>query len=88
MSETKNEAMNAEIQNIKEQKELPDLSFEEAMKRLEEIAGKLENGQASLDESLSLYEEGIRLVRFCNEKLNLAEQKIRILDPTANGAPD
>lgn len=59
-----------------------ELSFEEAMMRLEEIAGKLENGQATLDESLSLYEEGIALVRLCNEQLTNAEQKLRVLDPS------
>lgn len=64
------------------------LSFEEAMKRLEEIANKLENGQVSLDESLALYEEGIALVRCCNEKLDRAEQKIRILDPNASTFED
>ena len=63
-------------------------TFEEAMKRLEEIANKLENGQASLDESLALYEEGIKLVRYCNEKLDHAEQKIRILDPNTSGTED
>ena len=65
-----------------EQNTVPALSFEEAMKRLEEIAGMLENGKATLDESLSLYEEGIALIRHCNEKLLGAEQKIRTLDPS------
>ncbi|MBO5270599.1 MAG: exodeoxyribonuclease VII small subunit [Clostridia bacterium] len=60
-----------------------DLPFESAMKRLEEIAGKLENGQATLDESLALYEEGIALIRHCNEQLNSAEQKVRMLNLTA-----
>ena len=50
-----------------------DLPFESALKRLEEIAGKLENGQATLDESLALYEEGIALIRHCNEQLNSAD---------------
>ncbi len=56
------------------------LCVEDAMKRLEEIAGKLENGQASLDDSLSLYEDGIALVRYCANKLDTAEQRIRTLD--------
>ena len=56
------------------------LPFESAMKRLEEIAEKLENGQASLDDSLALYEEGIALVRHCTNKLDTAEQRIRTLD--------
>ena len=61
-----------------------DLPFESAMKRLEEIAGKLENGQATLDESLALYEEGIALIRHCNEQLNSAEQKVRVLNLSAS----
>lgn len=61
-------------------KTLSVLSFEDAMKRLEEIAEKLENGQASLDDSLALYEEGIALIRHCTGKLDTAEQKIRTLD--------
>ena len=65
-----------------EQNKYTALSFEEAMKRLEEIAGLLENGKATLDESLSLYEEGIALIRHCNEKLLGAEQRIRTLDPS------
>lgn len=59
--------------------ETSSISFEEAMKRLEEIANKLENGQATLDESLLLYEQGIALIRLCTEKLDRAEQKIRVL---------
>lgn len=74
----------AEKTVAKKTKTTPTLSFEDAMKRLEEIANKLENGQVPLDESLSLYEEGIALVRFCNDKLDKAEQKIRVLNLTDN----
>ncbi|MBR2907292.1 MAG: exodeoxyribonuclease VII small subunit [Clostridia bacterium] len=70
----------ADKPTLKKSKITSTLSFEDAMKRLEEIASKLENDQVSLDESLSLYEEGIALVHFCNEKLDKAEQKIRVLD--------
>ena len=44
-------------------------TFESAIARLEEIVRSLESGSAPLDESLALYEEGVKLVRFCNEKL-------------------
>lgn len=54
-------------------------SFEEAMARLEEIVRLLENGKSSLDDSLSAFEEGISLVKYCNAKLTDAEQKVRIL---------
>ena len=51
-------------------------NFEEALQRLDEIVGLLEKGDAPLDESLALYEEGVGLVRFCNEKLKSARQKV------------
>ena len=54
-------------------------TFEQAVERLEEIVKALEAGRAGLDETLRLYEEGIALVRECNEKLDGAEQKIKTL---------
>ena len=51
-------------------------SFEEAMKRLEEIVRLLENGQFSLDESIKLYEEGVALVNAANTLLTSAKQKL------------
>lgn len=61
-------------------------SFEEAISRLEEIVKSLENGTAQLDKSLSLYEEGIRLVRLCNSKLDQAELKISVLQKGEDGS--
>ncbi len=55
------------------------ISFEEAMKRLEEIADILENGAQSLDETIVLFEESNALVKFCQEKLDQAENKLQIL---------
>ena len=55
------------------------LTFESATERLEEIVKLLEKGNVSLDDSLKLYEEGISLVRFCNNALDNAEKKIKIL---------
>jgi exodeoxyribonuclease VII small subunit len=51
-------------------------SFEDAMKRLEEIVRLLENGQVSLDESIKLYEEGVALVNSANSLLTNAKQKL------------
>jgi exodeoxyribonuclease VII small subunit len=56
-----------------------EISFEEALKRLEEIVSSLENGQLSLDESLSVFEEGIRLSKLCNKKLVETKQKVEKL---------
>ena len=61
------------------------MNFEQAMSRLEEIVRSLENGSATLDESLKLYEEGICLVRTCSAKLDEAEAKIKLLTVTADG---
>ena len=61
------------------------MNFEQAMSRLEEIVRSLENGSATLDESLKLYEEGIGLVRTCSAKLDEAEAKIKLLNVTADG---
>lgn len=54
-------------------------TFEEAILSLEDIVKKLESGGASLDESLSSFEEAVKLVKFCNEKLEAAEQKVKML---------
>ena len=53
------------------------MTFETALLRLEEITKALEGGLATLDESLRLFQEGVALVRFCNEKLEGA--KLRVL---------
>ena len=58
----------------KSQSEIP---FEAAMARLQEIVEKLEGGEAPLDESLTLFEEGAVLSQLCSRRLNEAEQKIR-----------
>jgi len=57
--------------------DVPD--FETALKRLEEIVRKLESGDQSLDSSLELFEEGIKLSRFCHTKLEQAERRVEIL---------
>jgi exodeoxyribonuclease VII small subunit len=53
--------------------------FEEALSRLERIVSKLEGGDLDLEESLRLFEEGIRLSHFCGQKLDEAEKRIEIL---------
>ena len=63
-----------------------EMTFEEALKCLEEIVHILENGSAELEQSLTVFEEGIRLVKFCNEKLDNAEQKVKILTVGDDGS--
>ena len=55
------------------------MKFEDGLKRLEEIVAKLESGNLPLDNSLKLFEEGVKLVRFCNERLAEAQQKVELL---------
>ena len=54
-------------------------SFEEQIVKLEETVRKLERGDISLDESLALFEEGVKLTKDCQEQLNKAEKKVKIL---------
>jgi len=54
-------------------------TFEDALSELEEIAVKLEDGTLGLDDSIKEFEKGIKLARFCQEKLEEAERKIEIL---------
>ena len=54
-------------------------TYEEAVKRLEEIVKKLESGAAPLDESIALFSEGAELVKTCTAILDEAEQKVKIL---------
>lgn len=62
-------------------------SFEVALKQLEDVVQRLEKGELALEESLRLYEEGIRLSRFCHAKLEEAEGKIEQLMKDSRGDP-
>ena len=56
-----------------------DLSFENAISDLEEIIEKLEDKEIALDEALEEYEQGVKLSKFCANKLKQAEEKIEII---------
>ena len=56
-----------------------ELTFEKAMDRLEEIVSLLESGDSPLDESLALFEEGVKLVKLCNSQLEKAENSVKML---------
>jgi exodeoxyribonuclease VII small subunit len=60
-------------------------NFEKAMKRLEEIVHKLEEGELSLEESLKIFEEGTNLSKFLTRKLSEAEAKVQKLIKTQEG---
>lgn len=61
-----------------------EIKFEKALERLEKIVEDLEAGNIPLDEALKKYEEGVKLSRACQERLNQAEKKIEILTRTLN----
>ncbi len=63
-------------------------NFEDLMKQLEEITSKLENEKLNLDESVDLFEQGMKISKKCNEKLANAEKKITILLDTDNVTED
>lgn len=58
----------------------PPTTFEAALKELEKVVASLENGQLPLEEALAAYQRGAELLRFCQEKLSDAEQRIRVFD--------
>lgn len=55
------------------------MDFEKKLNRLEEIVQKMEKGEVSLEESLKLFEEGVKLSRECHKRLNEAEAKVKLL---------
>lgn len=63
------------------------LSFEESLKRLEEIVDALEKGDVSLNDSMTMFEEGTGLIKSCSTMLDAAEQKVVKLKKGADGAP-
>ncbi|MGI5879247.1 MAG: exodeoxyribonuclease VII small subunit [Syntrophomonadaceae bacterium] len=61
------------------------IKFEEAMSRLEAIVDKLEAGEQDLEESLLLFEEGINLTLFCQQQLQVTEQRMQKLISKLDG---
>jgi len=55
------------------------MDFEKRLGRLEQIVGKMEKGDLSLEDSLKMFEEGVKLSRECHMQLNEAEQKVKLL---------
>lgn len=68
--------------------EKENMTFEEAISRVEEIVRELEKGDAPLDRALTLFEEGTALIKFCGKMLDEAEQKVVRLRKGADGTPE
>jgi len=67
--------------------EIAAMSFEEAMKELEAVVGKLERGDVPLEDSIALYDRGARLKAHCDAKLKDAEEKVARITLGADGQP-
>jgi len=59
-------------------------TFEQAIERMEEIISRLSDGNLGIDESVALYEEGVKLAAFCDEKIKEAKRKITLLQEKEN----
>ncbi len=64
-----------------------EMSFEDAMKELEEVVGKLERGDVALEDSIKLYERGAKLKKRCEAKLKEAEEKVAAITLDGDGTP-
>ncbi|MCE0505541.1 MULTISPECIES: exodeoxyribonuclease VII small subunit [unclassified Roseivivax] len=70
-----------------EDKPVEEMSFEEAMRALEEVVGQLERGDVALEQSIKLYERGAALKKRCEAKLKEAEEKVAAITLDAEGQP-
>lgn len=66
---------------------IAELSFEQALKELEQVVGKLEQGDVPLDQSISLYERGAALKKHCEDRLKAAEARVEQIRLSENGTP-
>ena len=64
-----------------------EMSFEDAIRELEQVVGKLERGDVALEESISLYERGAALKKRCETKLKEAEEKVAAITLDGDGNP-
>jgi len=65
-------------------KKVKEISFEDSLKKIEEIVEELEKGELSMDEALKLYEEGMEFSDKCMEKLNESKQKVEKITKAGN----
>ena len=66
--------------------DMKEMKLEDAMRRLDEVVSALDRESSDLEESLALYEEGMKLIRLCNGRLDAAEQRVEALRLTEEGA--
>ena len=73
--------------STQQKKNSPELNFEGAMDRLEAIVEQMESGKMHLEDLIVRYEEGMKLVKICQERLASAEQRIEIITRNSAGKP-
>ena len=66
---------------------IKELSFEEALEKLEKIVSQLESGQIKLEDAVKVYEEGVQLKKICDKKLSDAQMKVEKLVLNKQGQP-
>ncbi|MFA7148355.1 MAG: exodeoxyribonuclease VII small subunit [Syntrophomonadaceae bacterium] len=64
---------------------MEEMKFEEALKKLEDIVEKLESGSLELEESIQLFEQGVKLSLYCQQQLKQAEGRVQRLVKNLNG---
>jgi exodeoxyribonuclease VII small subunit len=65
---------------------MSEVTFEQAIKQLEQIVQEMESGRLSLEDALRKFEEGMKLSRLCSKKLEETEKKITLLTENADGS--
>jgi exodeoxyribonuclease VII small subunit len=75
------------VMSMQAKKSSSEANFEQAMKRLEEIVAQMESGDLSLEDLIVRYEEGMKLVKVCQDRLTSAEQRIEIITRNSAGKP-
>lgn len=67
------------MEEVKKNKDTDEMTIEETFAALDELIDRLENGRGSLEDAFKNYEEGMRLVKSCNEKIEKIEKKVLVL---------
>ncbi len=70
---------------MSEPRPVQEMSFEDAMRELEQVVGQLERGDVPLEESITLYERGALLKKRCEDRLRAAEEKVAAITADADG---
>lgn len=76
------------VSGPKKASKIDELPYEKALERLEAIVARIESGEAGLEESIALYEEGVALGTRCRKILSQAEQRVEFLTKETSGGKD